>query len=180
MRLVRSSAGSVLGFVLLSAAVLTTGAWALGETAGAEIKARDGRDVGKARFVETSSGVLIRLRLKGLPPGPHAVHIHETGKCEGDFESAGGIVNPLGNKHGFLNEDGPMAGDLPNIFVPANGEIEIEILGPFVTLSKESEDVLLDADGAAVVIHERADDYLTEPVGNAGARIACGVIVSGK
>ena len=177
----RWSNGSILCLAVLTAAALSSGAaLGLGEKASVDVKGRDGRELGKAKVTETSAGILIRLHLKGLLPGVHAIHLHETGKCDGNFESAGGIVNPLGNKHGFLNEDGPMAGDLPNIFVPASGEVEIEMLAPFVTLSKESEDSLLDADGAALVIFERADDYLTDPSGNAAARIGCGVLVAAK
>jgi superoxide dismutase, Cu-Zn family len=156
----------------------TTAAWAVGERAHAEIKTRDGRELGKIRIVETTAGVLIRLKLKGLPPGAHGFHITDKGKCEGDFESAGNIYNPLGAKHGYLNAEGPMAGDLPNLIVPANGEIEIDLASAFVTLNKESEDSLLDNDGAALVILEKPDDYKTDPGGNAGVRIACGVITA--
>jgi superoxide dismutase, Cu-Zn family len=155
-----------------------TVAWAAGEKAHAEIKSRDGRELGKVRIVETTAGVLIRLKLKGLAPGAHGFHITDKGKCEGDFESAGGIYNPLGAKHGYLNAEGPMAGDLPNLIVPASGEIEIDLASVFVTLNKESEDSLLDNDGAAFVIHEKPDDYKTETSGNAGPRIACGVITA--
>ena len=177
----RWSAVSMLWLAAVAAVSSPAGtALALGEKAHVDIKSRDGREFGKAKLTETSAGILIRLHLKGLPPGVHGIHIHETGKCEGNFDSAGGILNPLGNKHGFLNEDGPMAGDLPNIFVPVSGELEIEMLGPFVTLSKESEDGLHDADGAALIIFERADDYMTEPGGNAGARIGCGVIIPAR
>jgi superoxide dismutase, Cu-Zn family len=172
---------SVLVLAALTVALALAGAAsALGEKARVDLKGRDGRDLGKAKFIESSAGILIRLHLKGLPPGPHGLHVHETGKCEGNFDSAGGIVNPLGNKHGFLNEDGPMAGDLPNILIPASGELELDVLGPFLTLSKESEDSLLDADGAALIISERADDYMTDPNGNAGARIGCGVVAPAR
>lgn len=152
-------------------------AGALNERATVEMKGRDGRDLGRVKLLETTVGILLHLRLKGLPPGPHGFHIHEIGRCEGDFESAGGIHNPLGAKHGFLNEEGAMAGDLPNIHATASGEVEVEVLAPFVTITKDSEDTLFDADGASLIIHEKADDYLTDPLGNSGARIACGVIV---
>jgi superoxide dismutase, Cu-Zn family len=154
----------------------STVARAVGEKASAEIKTRDGKDLGKIRIIETTAGVLIRVKLKGLVPGAHGFQITDKGKCEGDFESAGGIYNPLGAKHGYLNAEGPMAGDLPNLIVPANGEIEIDLASAFVTLNKESEDSLLDNDGAAFVIHQNADDYKSDPSGNAGPRIACGVI----
>ena len=154
----------------------STAAWAGGEKAHAEVKSRDGKDLGRIRIVETTAGVLIRVKLKGLTPGVHGFHIAGFGKCEGDFESAGAIYNPLGAKHGFLNAEGPMAGDLPNLVIPASGEVEMDLVSAFVTLNKESEDSLVDNDGAAFVIHEKPDDYKTDPFGNAGPRIGCGVI----
>ena len=171
---------SICGAMAAAWSIVSDGAIALGTRANVDIKSREGRDLGRVKIVETTAGVLIKLKLRGLPPGPHGFHIHAVGKCEGDFESAGPILNPLGAKHGFLNEEGPMAGDLPNLFVAANGEVEVEILSPFVTLHKDSEDSLLDGDGASLVIFERADDYMTEPYGNAGARIACGVLTPAK
>jgi superoxide dismutase, Cu-Zn family len=152
-------------------------AWAVGEKAHAEIKSRDGRDLGKIRIIETTAGVLLRIKLRGLTPGAHGFHISTTGRCEGNFESAGGIYNPLGAKHGYLNDEGPMAGDLPNLIVPASGEIELDLLSAFVTLNKETEDSLLDNDGAAFIIREKPDDYKADPDGNAGLRIACGAIM---
>jgi superoxide dismutase, Cu-Zn family len=150
------------------------------EKAAADMRTRDGRELGRIRLHETSSGVLLRIKLKGLAPGPHGFHIHEFGKCEGDFESAGGIFNPLGAKHGYLNDEGPMVGDLPNLIVPASGEIEVEFLSPFATMAKDAEDTLLDTNGSSLVIFEKADDYKSDPSGNAGSRIACGVIAAAK
>lgn len=150
------------------------------EKARADMKLRDGREIGRVKLQETTSGVLLNVKLKGLTGGTHGFHIHEIGKCEGDFESAGGIFNPLGAKHGYLNDEGPMVGDLPNLIVPSTGEIEVEFLSPFATLSKDAEDALIDANGAALVIFEKPDDYTTDPNGNAGSRIACGVIVAVK
>ena len=153
-------------------------ALAVGEEARADMRSTEGRDLGRIKLFETTSGVLLRIRLKGLPAGTHGFHIHDVGKCEGDFESAGGIFNPLGAKHGYLNQEGSMVGDLPNLIVPAGGSLEVDILSPFATLSKDSEDTLIDANGAALVIFEKPDDYMTDPAGNAGGRIACGVIVA--
>ena len=124
--------------------------------------------------------VLLRIKLKNLTPGPHGLHIHETGKCEGDFTSAGAIYNPLGAKHGYLNDEGPMVGDLPNVFVGPAGEVEVELVSPFVTLNREAEETIFDADGTAFVLYEKADDYLSETDGNVGARVACGVITPVK
>lgn len=155
-------------------------AGAVGEKAQADLKSADGRDVGTIHMVETTAGVLMRVKLKGLPPGAHGLHIHEVGKCEGDFKSAGAIYNPLGAKHGYLNDEGPMVGDLPNLFVVANGEVEAEFISPFVTLSRDAEETIFDADGTAIVLFEKADDYLSDDEGNAGGRIACGLIVPGK
>lgn len=162
--------------VLAAAGLAAPAAEAGGEKAVAELKAADGTSLGRAEFIGTAAGVLIRLKLSGLTPGPHGLRIHETGRCEGDFSSAGGIYNPLGAAHGFLSEAGPMAGDLPNVVAGANGEAEADILTPLITLSKDGEEVLIDEDGASLVLLEKADDYISEPDGNAGARIACGAL----
>lgn len=167
---------SVIGFATWLLLSGVTGAAALGERGSAEIKDRSGASLGNVAIVETTAGVLLKVRLKGLPPGPHAFHVHDAKKCEGDFAAAGGIYNPLGAKHGFLNEEGPMAGDLPNLIANAAGEVDVELLSPFVTLNKDAEETIFDADGASFVVFEKADDYVSEPDGNAGARIACGVV----
>lgn len=167
-----------IGFAILGAALALSApaSLAAGGKATATLKSKDGNDAGTITILETSAGALLKIKLTGLPPGPHGLAVHEFGKCEGDFSSAGGIHNPYGARHGFLNEEGPMAGDLPNLIVPANGEVEIELLSPHLALNKERDDSIFDADGSALVIHENADDYLTEPDGNAGPGIACGVI----
>jgi len=133
--------------------------------------------VGKVELTDSPSGVLMRLTLDGIPPGDHAFHVHAVGKCEPpDFKSAGPHFNPDDIKHGLMNAEGPHAGDMPNLHVPADGKVQVEVLNPAVPLSAES--ALLDEDGAAIVVHAGADDYQTDPAGNAGDRIACGVITS--
>lgn len=164
----------------LALAAVAGPAVAIGEKAQADIRGRDGKDLGVVAVVETTSGVLLKVRLKGLSPGPHGFHLHESMKCEGDFSSAGAIYNPLGAKHGFLNDEGPMAGDLPNLYANAQGEVELDLLSPFVTLNKDAEESVFDTDGTSIVIFEKADDYVSEPDGNAGARIACGPLLVGK
>lgn len=178
MRKVSAAAVMVAAAVVCASAVPS--ALAIGEKASAEIKGRDGKDLGTISVVETTSGILLKVRLKGLPPGAHGFHLHESKKCEGDFSSAGSIYNPLGAKHGFLNDEGPMAGDLPNLYANALGEVELDLLSPFVTLNKEAEESVFDTDGTSVVIFEKADDYVSEPEGNAGARIACGTLLVTK
>lgn len=147
------------------------------ETAKAPIVDADGAALGEATLTDTPHGVLLSAQLSGLPSGPHALHIHETGRCEGpDFESAGGHFNPTGRKHGFLDPDGAHAGDLPNIHVGQDGTVTIEHLVPATTLRPGEEGSLLDDDGAAVVVHAGPDDYEAEPAGDSGSRIGCGVI----
>ena len=167
---------SVIGLAVAALIVSATTAMAIGEKGTAEVKGRDGNTLGTIAIIETTAGILLKVKLKGLPPGPHAFHIHESKKCEGDFTAAGNIYNPLGAKHGYLNEEGPMAGDLPNLVASATGEVDVEVLSPFVTLNKDAEETIFDVDGAAFVIFEKADDYASEPEGNAGQRIACGGI----
>jgi Cu-Zn family superoxide dismutase len=149
---------------------------ALGEKATAEIKLRNGTPAGTVTLTETMAGVLMSIKLTGLPAGPHGFRVHDAGSCEGDFSSAGAIYNPLGAKHGFLNDEGPMAGDLTNLIVAPTGNVEVELLAPFITLSKASDEGLFDGNGSALVIFEKSDDYLTDPDGDAGDRIACGII----
>jgi superoxide dismutase, Cu-Zn family len=164
--------------ISVSAAIISpcTKAFAVGETATAKIKLANGSDAGTITLIEATAGVILKYDLSGLPPGPHAIHVHEANACEGDFVSAGNIYNPLGAKHGFLHDEGPMSGDLPNIHVSSDGKAVAEVLSPFLTLSKEAEETLFDSDGSAFVIFEKADDYESEPDGGGGARVACGAI----
>ncbi len=141
-------------------------------TAKAALQDASGKGVGTATLTDTPSGLLIKLVLAGVPAGEHAFHIHAVGKCDAPkFASAGGHFNPTNAKHGLMNASGPHNGDMPNIYVPADGKLEIELLNPKATLA-----ALFDADGSALVIHAGTDDYKTDPAGNAGDRIACGVI----
>lgn len=179
MNRVFSSAAVVASFALLGF-FATEPASAIGEKAVVDVKGVDGKDIGQIRLFETTAGVLLKIKLKGLAPGPHGFHVHDRGECKGDFQSAGGIYNPLGAKHGFLNDEGPMVGDLPNLIAGPTGEVEAELVSPFVTLSKEAEETIYDADGTSLVIFEKADDYLSDPEGNAGARVACGIISPSK
>lgn len=147
-------------------------------TARARLVDAGGDVVGTARLHRTSGdGVLIRLRVDGVAPGVHAFHIHETGLCEPPgFESAGDHYSPRGRRHGFLDPRGPHAGDLPNLHVPASGELVVELLADDVTLAPGTPNTLFDDDGSALVVHADADDYVSQPAGGAGDRIACGVI----
>jgi superoxide dismutase, Cu-Zn family len=145
--------------------------------AGATALLHDGSGsrVGNMSFADTHAGLLVSGTVSGLGLGAHGIHIHAVGKCEAPFTSAGGHFNPNGHKHGFRNADGPHTGDMPNIDTPAAGQHKFEFLLAGVRLSD-----VLDADGAAVVIHAGRDDYVTDPAGNSGGRIACGVITATK
>jgi Cu-Zn family superoxide dismutase len=111
-----------------------------------------------------------------LPPGQHALHVHAVGKCEApDFKSAGPHFNPEGKKHGTQNPEGPHAGDLPNFEVSADGRAKTSVLATRVLLS-DGTNSLFQANGTSLVIHEKPDDNLNDPAGNAGTRIACGVV----
>lgn len=136
-----------------------------------------GKDVGTAKVSDSGAGVKIALNLKGLPAGDHGIHFHQMAKCEGPaFTTAGGHFNPDNKKHGLENPQGPHAGDNPNFTVKANGTAKVMIADPRVTLNPAAPNSLLANGGTALVIHAMKDDEMTDPSGNAGARIACGVI----
>lgn len=176
---------SLTTFLSSSAALLlaVSGALAPAEleaqrTAEAELKDPDGQRVGRVTLREAPRGVHLDVRLEGVEPGVHAIHVHETGACSPDFEAAGDHLAGPGVAHGLLSEDGHHAGDLPNLHVPSGGGIRVELFAS--RLSLEGSDrggvPVFDDDGAAVVVHEDADDHRTDPAGKAGDRVACGVI----
>ena len=143
-----------------------------GDQAQAQMMNAEGGSVGVVMLSETPHGTLLHAQLQNLPEGAHAFHVHAVGECEAPFKSAGGHFNPEGKMHGIQSEGGMHVGDMPNIHVPASGNLEIEILNSRLSLDAS----LFDEDGAAIVIHEGPDDYHSDPAGAAGARIACGVI----
>lgn len=159
-----------IGFVLLLAAC---GARAGDPAPGARADFIDatGKAIGSATLHGESSGVRVRTRIEMPGSGARGFHVHTVGKCEPPFESAGGHYNPAGRKHGTLNPEGAHAGDMANLPEGwTNGNL-VETMISGVTI-----DQLLDGDGAALVIHAKADDYRTDPSGSSGAREACGVI----
>jgi superoxide dismutase, Cu-Zn family len=145
-------------------------------TARAELRDGKGQAVGTATLSQVGSAVRVVIEAQGLPPGLKAVHVHEFGKCEPPgFASAGDHFNPTGRQHGQLNPAGPHAGDLPNITVGPDGHGRQESTTERLTLLVGPTSVF-DNDGSALVIHGAPDDFRTDPTGNSGARIACGVI----
>lgn len=136
-----------------------------------------GEELGQAMLTETAKGVRIALEAEGLNPGIHAIHFHETGNCTPpDFMSAGGHFNPEHKQHGLKNSLGPHAGDMSNIFADSHGRVKTVIFNPHVTLEEGKKNSLRDADGSSLIIHEFGDDLQTDPNGNAGSRVLCGVI----
>lgn len=135
-----------------------------------------GDKIGTATFVPSAGGVRVDVTVEQLPPGPHGIHIHAVGKCDGpDFKTAGAHYNPASKKHGRDNPGGPHNGDLPNLEVGPDGKATTSLLDTNVTLSDGPNSLFQDG-GTSIVIHAEQDDYRTDPSGNSGGRIACGVI----
>lgn len=163
---------------LALAACATTGAIESTQIAAAGLFDAKGANVGEARFLREGDTVRMVVDVTALPAGPHGIHLHTTGSCEAPgFTSAGGHLNPAKRQHGAMNPMGSHLGDLPNLQVTSSGHghLSATLAGP----AAEVEADLFDADGTAVVVHGGPDDYKSDPAGNAGARIACGVVARG-
>ena len=165
---------------LILAALMVAGCASMqsGDNAAvADLKNTAGQSVGVAQLTQAGNVVRIVVEARGLPPGPHGVHVHAVGKCDPpDFNSAGGHFNPLNKQHGALNPQGSHAGDLPNLTVAPDGNGRMETTTGQLTLGSGPASVW-DADGSALVVHASPDDFKTDPTGNSGGRIACGVLV---
>ena len=166
----------VTGLCLLSAPPV----WAAASKAHATAKMAglDGTSLGTVDFAQTGHGVLITFDLHGLPPGAHAVHIHTSGNCDAKtkFTSAGPHFSPEQKLHGFMTKGGPHPGDLPNQFAAADGTLHASTVSNMFSLGNGKKSIF-DRDGASIIVHARADDYMSQPAGNSGDRIACGVIM---
>jgi superoxide dismutase, Cu-Zn family len=146
-------------------------------TARATVRNAAGRTLGVLLLEPSATAVHVTGTLTGLPAGMHGIHLHAVGKCDPpDFATAGAHFNPAGKHHGLENPEGPHAGDLPNITVNPNGEAVVDLTTPRVSLMATPPNGIFDNDGTAVVIHASPDDQRTDPSGNSGARIACGVV----
>jgi Cu-Zn family superoxide dismutase len=164
----------VLSIVL---ACLSTGSASAADNVKAIFKDGKGKQIGTATLIATPTGLLIEAELTGLPPGEHAFHIHQTGRCDAadGFKSAGPHYSSGKREHGYKVEGGPHTGDMPNQFVNADGTLHTHLFSPNVVLN-QGDGALFDSDGSALIVHAKADDYQSQPAGDAGDRIACAVI----
>lgn len=167
---------SLLAMVVLTIGAASANAGAV--HASAELRDAAGQVIGFAHFTEDATGqVHVNVHVKGLTPGLHGIHLHAVGSCSPTFAAAGGHHNPLGHQHGLDNPLGAHGGDLPNLVVNSAGVGRLNAMTDRATLSPGAI-TLFDADGSALVIHAGPDDQVTDPTGNSGGRIACGVIAN--
>ncbi len=167
---------AVLTATILAAGCMTANEPGAGDGASAELRNAAGATLARAEAVAAGDGTRVTVNAVGLRPGTYAVHVHTTGRCDAPaFESAGAHWNPTTRQHGAQNPRGPHQGDLPNLTVGANGSGAIAFTIPGAQL-RGGNGAMLDADGAAVVVHANADDYRTDPSGNSGGRIGCGIL----
>lgn len=171
---------------LMLALALAAAACSLSVSVGSESSGGDARLTARMQNVDGDAigtvvmeqsptrGFLVTVMLEGLEPGFHGIHIHTIGSCSPDFKASGGHINVDNKQHGLLNPEGPDNGDLPNIYVAPDGTAQAEM---FTTLV--DADILMDDDGSAIVVHENRDDHITQPIGGAGGRVACGVLSAG-
>jgi Cu-Zn family superoxide dismutase len=165
--------------VALLIALAAGAASAQDATATATLKDAKGQPAGTATFTQSGGIVKVKVAATGLTPGKHGIHVHEAGKCDGpDFKSAGAHFNPHGRKHGLDNDQGAHGGDMPNLEASGQGAASLQFVLHGLTLDPGEAKSLLDANGSALVIHAKADDQKTDPAGDSGDRVACGVIAA--
>ena len=163
--------------LLLAVAVAMSAAGQQRKAATADVKNATGQSVGAAKFKEANGSVEMSVKVMNLPAGVHAIHVHEKGACDApDYKTAGGHFNPAKKQHGLQNPQGHHAGDMPNLTVNAKGKGTFKATLHGATLAGSGDNSMFHQGGTSLVIHEKEDDLKTDPAGNAGARIACGLI----